>query len=345
MRVVFRVDCCPRMGMGHVMRCLAMAQGLAESGHQVFFFMTEDSLQFCRKRTDWVGEILTLPHLDKVLEPEWLVEQCVKLHADWLVLDGYHFEQTYRNGLKSHKFKLAVFDDINNSGALYADLVINGAPNAVLLDYATTAPRALLAIGQEYQVLRQEFLQANKNAWSERENLTLIFGGSDPKNLTIGLLKALSKHKPTMPITVITGAAYHALPELQNVISNSDLEINHLHDCQNMAKVLENTRLAISAAGGSQFELRACAVPTILVVVADNQMLAIKDAANQGWCKLAESHDLNAEKLTEQALSLWQKAEDLLVMHKMALLAPVIDGAKNIVQLMSEQAESRDANG
>lgn len=344
MRVAFRVDGSPSMGLGHLMRCMAMAQGLAESGHQVFFYVSEDSLQFCRERTDWVGEIFTLTHVDKVLEPEWLVEQCVKLHADWLMLDGYHFEQTYRLALKSHKFKLAVFDDINNSGALYADLVINGAPNAVLLDYATTAPRALLAIGQEYQVLRQEFLQANKKPWSERENLTLMFGGSDPKNLTIGLLKALNKRKPTMPITVITGAAYHALAELQNLISNSDLEITHLHDCQNMAEVLENTRLAISAAGGSQFELRACAVPTILVVVADNQLLASQDAAHQGWCQLATSHDLNAEKLAEQALSLWQQAQDLLAMHKMALLLPVIDGAKNIVQLMSEKAAARNAN-
>ena len=193
-------------------------------------------------------------------------------------------------------------------------------------------------------MLRQEFLQANRGRWSERKNLTLMFGGSDPKNLTISLLNALHKRNPTMPITVITGAAYNALPELQSLINNSDLAINHLHDCQNMAEVLENTRLAISAAGGSQFELRACAVPTILVVVADNQMLASQDAANQGWCLLAKSYDLNAEKLAEQSLALWQQAEDLHAMHKMALLLPVIDGAKNIVKLMSEKTAVRNAN-
>ncbi|WP_339724824.1 UDP-2,4-diacetamido-2,4,6-trideoxy-beta-L-altropyranose hydrolase [uncultured Paraglaciecola sp.] len=336
MRVAFRVEGNPNIGLGHLMRCMALAQGLVNSGHHVFFFMSDASQQFCRQRTDWLGDIIPLAELDKKAEPEWLVNQCGSLQADWLVLDGYQFDQAYRHSLQSIKFKLAVFDDINNSGALYADLVINGAPNTALLDYQSTAPNALLALGQDYQVLRQEFLQVNNNDWAERENLTLTFGGSDPKNLTIKLLNALQKLSLSMPITVITGAAYPSLLELKNVIKNSDLDINHLHDCQNMAQLLENTKLAISAAGGSQFELRACAVPAILVVVADNQLLASQEAAKQGWCQLANHEQVNADELAQQCLSLWQQPDLLHSMHKMAGLFPVVDGAKNIVKLMSE---------
>lgn len=336
MQVAFRVEGEPKIGLGHLMRCMALAQGLVKCGHQVFFFMSEGAQQFCSKRADWLAEIIPLAEMDKKAEPEWLVEQCSNVQADWLVLDGYQFDQAYRHALQSTKFKLAVFDDINNSGELYADLVINGAPNAALHHYQATAPDALLAIGQNYQVLRQEFLEVDKNNWAARENLTLMFGGSDPKNLTISLLKALKTLHPSMPINVITGAAYAGLPELKNVIQNSGLDIRHLHDCQNMAQVLENTKLAISAAGGSQFELRACAVPAVLVVVADNQIPASQSAANQGWCQLANNDEVNADKLAEQCLSIWQQADLLHSMHKMALLLPVVDGAKNISKLMSD---------
>tara|TARA_R110002153_G_scaffold136036_1_gene285809 strand:+ start:9439 stop:10476 length:1038 start_codon:yes stop_codon:yes gene_type:complete len=335
-RVVFRVEGEPSIGLGHVMRCMALAQSLVKCGHEVFFFMSQGSKHFCRNRTDWPAAILPITDMDKSLEPEWLVKQCTNLQADWLVLDGYQFDQAYRQSLQSNKFKFAVFDDMNNSGALYADMVINGAQNAGLNGYQLTAPKALLAIGRDYQVLRQEFLQLSNPKWSERNNLTIMFGASDPTKLTLLTLQSLHKVNASMPITIITGGAYDGLHELTDLIKNSNLHLTHHHDCQNMATVLTNTKLAISAAGGSQFELLACATPSILVVVADNQKNASQDAASQGWCQVVYSEDLSAHELVIQCLSLWQQPELLQSMHKKALQLPVVDGALNIVKLMSE---------
>jgi UDP-2,4-diacetamido-2,4,6-trideoxy-beta-L-altropyranose hydrolase len=342
MRVAFRVEGQPEIGLGHVMRCLALAQSLVTNGHEVFFFMSQRSEFFCRNRADWVGEILSITESDKLLEVDWIVKYCAELKVNWLVLDGYQFDQNYRHTLQSADCKLAVFDDMNNSGALYADLVINGAPNAAMHNYQLTAQNALLAIGQDYQVLRQEFLQSGNKDWQERKHLTLMFGGSDPKKLTLNVLQSLQKLSSTIPITVITGAAYDGLQDLVDLIKTSALYITHLHDCQNMASVLVKTKLALSAAGGSQFELLACAVPSILVVVAENQQGASQDAANKGWCKVFNGDDLNADYLAKQCISLWQQPELLGLMHQKALQFPVVDGAKNIVKLMSGQKFTSD---
>jgi UDP-2,4-diacetamido-2,4,6-trideoxy-beta-L-altropyranose hydrolase len=342
MRLVFRVEGEPNIGLGHVMRCMALAQSLVKYGHELFFFMSQRSQYFCCNRTDWLGTILPIAHIDKKAEPEWLAKQCLDLNADWLVLDGYQFDLEYRQSLQSNVFKLAVFDDMNNSGALYADMVINGALNASVHNYQLTAPKALLAIGQGYQVLRQEFLQLTNRQWSNRKHLTLMFGGSDPKKLTIKALQSLGKAKACMPIIVITGAAYDGLHDLTELIKISGLDITHLHDCQNMAAVLLNTKLALSAAGGSQFELLACATPSILVVVAENQTLASQGAASQGWCQVVNSDDLSADEWVKQCLSLWQQPELMRSMHTKALQFPVVDGAKKIVELMSEQKITSD---
>ena len=337
MRVVFRVEGEPSIGLGHVMRCMALAQSLVKYGHVVFFLMSQRSQHFCRNRADWIGTILPINDINKTAEPQWLAKQCTDLCADWLVLDGYDFDQAYRQPLQDNVFQLAVFDDLNNSAALHADMVINGAPNAGLHNYHLTAPKALLAIGQSYQVLRQEFLQSTNRKYSSRKNLTLMFGGSDPKNLTVKSLQSLGNANVEMPIIVITGAAYDGLSDLTHLIKNSELDITHLHDCQNMAAVLLNTQLALSAAGGSQFELLACATPSILVVVAENQKCASQDAASQGWCQVIDSDLLSVNEWVKQCLYLWQHSELLLTMHQKALLVPVVDGAKNIVELMSKQ--------
>ncbi|MCF2948133.1 UDP-2,4-diacetamido-2,4,6-trideoxy-beta-L-altropyranose hydrolase [Paraglaciecola aquimarina] len=358
MRIVFRVEGNLKIGLGHMMRCLALAQGLTREGHQVKFITSQASQEFCQKRNDWVGKCILIEDMPLKQEAQWLKAQCENLAADWLILDGYQFDQTYRQILSANRFKFAVFDDLNDSGQLHADLVINGANNAQQLNYLKSEPKAKLAIGSAYQVLRQEFLDLDRENWSQRKTLTLMFGGSDTYNLTLPVLQNLIQSNLTLPIVVVTGAAYSQLNKLSEVIQDAQQDISHIHDCQNMAEILLDTKLAVSAAGGSQFELLACATPAILVVVAKNQITATQHALTQAWCQVINNqvnndHELTDQEITdqelteqqisEQVISLWQQTELLHTMHSKALELPVPDGAKNIVNLMfNQQSQSVD---
>lgn len=342
MKVVFRVDGDPSIGLGHVMRCLALAQGLSAQGHSLVFMMSLASKQFCLAKLAGSvesAEIVTLPDMPLEQEPSWIQQQFEQLDVDWLVIDGYQFNAKYRKELRSSRVKLALFDDMNNSGRLDVDMVINGAQNAEALDYQATAENAFLAIGQSYQVLRQEFFEVDKDNWQNRDSLTLMFGGSDCANLTILVLQVLAQNSAKMPITVITGPAYTQLPELNKVITDSTLNITHLHDCQNMAEVMVRTKLAVSAAGGSQFELVACATPSLLVVVADNQKLASHASESQGWCVVIDSQAANEKQIVSQCLTLFQDTEKLQLMHQKALQQPVTNGAFNITKVLEQLSE------
>ncbi len=330
MRLIIRVEGNTRIGLGHVMRCLALAQALKASGHEVFFMMTDTTANFCVNRADWCADVINLPDMPLADEPSWLVEQCIRLKADWLILDGYQFDQAYKLALVNDAFKLALFDDLNDSGALPAQMIINGAHQAKYLNYLQSAPQAFLALGEQYQVLRQEFIQLADKSWKNRHGLSLMFGGSDPLNLTLSCLQTLEQAKANMPITVLTGSAYKNLAKLQAFIQHSNLTIQHLHDCQNMASVLRHSRLAISAAGSSQFELLACATPAILVVVAKNQMLATQHAAEQKWCQIQDFNQLDAQKIVQHGLTLWEQTEQLKQMHENALKLPVHNGGLNL---------------
>jgi UDP-2,4-diacetamido-2,4,6-trideoxy-beta-L-altropyranose hydrolase len=339
-KVLFRVEGNHAIGLGHIMRCLALAQSLVAQRHEVIFAISERSLPLCQSRVVILGKVVTLPNSCSDSEAQWLTKQCEDLAVDWLVLDGYEFQQDYRFALRSAVFKLAVFDDINDSGALYADLVINGAPNAELINYQQTAANAVLAVGEYYRILRPEFLQLADKSWSGRNCMTLMFGGSDPLNLTLSLLNLLEKSALSMPIVVITGAAYGHLANLEKWLTTSTLAIQHLHDCQNMAEVLSKTCLAVSAAGGAQFELLACATPAILLVTAKNQLFASQQAAQQGWCEVINLEQTSITALAEQCINLWQQPQKLQHMHQQALTLTTHDGAKHIVELMAQDLVS-----
>jgi UDP-2,4-diacetamido-2,4,6-trideoxy-beta-L-altropyranose hydrolase len=339
-KVLFRVEGNHAIGLGHIMRCLALAQSMVAQRHEVIFAISERSLPLCQSRVVVLGKVLILPTSCGDSEVQWLTKQCEKLAVDWLVLDGYEFQQDYRFALRSAVFKLAVFDDTNDTGALHADLVINGAPNAELINYQQTAANAVLAVGEYYRILRPEFLQLAEKSWSGRDCMTLMFGGSDPLNLTMSLLNLLAKSPLSMPIVVITGAAYGHLANLEKWLTTSTLAIQHLHDCQHMAEILSKTRLAVSAAGGAQFELLACATPAILLVTAKNQLFASQQAAQQGWCEVINLEQTSITALAEQCINLWQQPQKLQNMHQQALTLTTHDGAKHIVELMAQDLVS-----
>ena len=87
-----------------------------------------------------------------------------------------------------------------------------------------------------------------------------------------------------------------------------------------MAPIWLDTRLAISAAGGSQFELAACATPSVLVVVADNQVASSENAAKEGWAKVHYFDSKNREginSIINDITTLWQNPKQISTMHEL----------------------------
>lgn len=340
-RVYFRVNAGKQIGLGHLMRCQALAQALAqaldEQGVDCLFLVNPEAEPFCRSRHDWVGRIQIIPtDLEIQQEPAWIAAFLNARSTEALVLDGYQFSADYRAALKQNHIPLVLFDDNNDSGPLHGDMVINGASNAAALQYDLTAPQAELCLGAEYRILRQEFIVKPEVSWSKRNSLTLVFGGSDVLGLTLNILRELDKRQVTFPVRVMTGAAYSQHQQLNSLIHQSHLAIQHLADCQQVADIFCHSRLVVSAAGGTQFELLACHTPSVLIAVAENQLNATEQAAGQGWCEWKNfTVEQNITGLVDRLCELWGDEKRLSEMHQKTRLYADLDGANRVIERLS----------
>lgn len=342
MNILFRVDASASMGMGHLMRCLALAQGLASKQHAIQFLVNKQTQEYCLSRKDWQGELIVLPESDDLLQQaRCLCAYLADMQPDILVLDGYQFNQGYRSILAKSDIPLVLFDDNNNSGDLHADMVINSAANADKLGYDATASNAKYCLGSDYRILRQEFsgpdIQQAAKQWNNRQALSILMGGSDPDNATLQLLQQLQEKPFSAPIEVATGGAYAFAEQLENFKADTRLNITHHKNCQEIAELFVRSKLVISAAGGTQFELLACGAPAILLVVADNQVNATQQAVNQGWC---QSYDLRDDDclsvVVAKTLSLWSDDAVLESMHQKANMNADVSGTKRVVNAIEK---------
>ncbi|MCV2885459.1 UDP-2,4-diacetamido-2,4,6-trideoxy-beta-L-altropyranose hydrolase [Aestuariibacter sp. AA17] len=345
--VLFRVDASSQIGLGHLLRCLALAQAFDSASYRVTFIVNEAAYAVCQSREDWVGSRVIIPSefADSDTQELAWIENFIQIHAvDIAVIDGYHFGECFREVFRQLCKLVVAFDDMNCLHALFCDVVINAAPMAFQLNYDNTAPTATQCLGASYRVMRREFAEIRALPISKRQALTIIMGGSDPKGLTIPLLNAMNAYPIHFPVNVITGAAYPNQSELLRVLEGLSFDVSHYHDLQRVAALFNQSRLVISAAGSSQFELQTCGTPSHLLVVADNQLLATQSAQEEGWARV---HDLSVvndsamiaqcEKIVESVLCDFNDYEQLTRMHELALRYADNEGATRVVKAIEQK--------
>ncbi|MFC3095076.1 UDP-2,4-diacetamido-2,4,6-trideoxy-beta-L-altropyranose hydrolase [Alteromonas sediminis] len=306
MHIAFIVQASESIGIGHLMRCLAFAQHLVKVGHKASFLLDGPSIEIARSRQDWDGHIIPFDYAQLNQELEAMIAESSTV-IDWFVVDGYQFCSSLLQMLNKHEYKVALFDDGVRSSFEGATAVIDSSRPQV-------QGEEHFLFGAAFRLLRQEFTEQYCLPVKKRTTLTVSFGGSDPFSLTLPILKALEATTKFSEVTVVIGPGNRDTMAIEHFSEQSKMKLHCLHNAQNMASVWSNARLAISAAGGSQFELAVCETPSLLVVVADNQKQASRIAEQEGWAKtfvLNRNKDELVEAIADEALSLWFTEERL----------------------------------
>lgn len=265
--LIVRADASVRWGTGHVMRCLALAQAWQDLGGRALFLMAET--------TDAVGQYLRLQGIEVVSvagEPaghddvQQLKQAATRHGAEWVILDGYHFDANYQHELKSDPLKLLWVDDQGTRGCT-ADLVLNQNSNAHESMYPERGSYTRLLLGTSYVLLRRQFLAAcrqKREIPSRAQRLLITMGGSDPDNLTALAMQALRFVKTAgLRSIIVAGASNPHFDDLQRSASAAGDAIELRSATSSMPELMQAADMALIAGGGTLWELLFMGCPVL----------------------------------------------------------------------------------
>lgn len=296
-RFVFRTDASLAIGTGHVMRCLTLADALQQAGAQCRFI--------CRDLPGHMADRIAARGLDATLLPapdgpapagppdhaEWAgvtwerdaAETAARLvpAPDWLVMDHYAFDRRWQDAARPAGTKLLVLDDLADRPHA-ADLLLDQNFGRQAADYDGLLPAGTKVIaGPNFALLRPEFAQARDATLTARHSrpmrhLLIAMGGIDLPDVSSRVLAALPDAglPDDLRITVVMGAAAPALNRVRAAAATLSWPCEVAVNVTDMARLMADADLAIGAVGGTTWERCALGLPTLMVVIADNQAAA-----------------------------------------------------------------------
>ncbi|RSK43528.1 UDP-2,4-diacetamido-2,4,6-trideoxy-beta-L-altropyranose hydrolase [Hymenobacter perfusus] len=269
-RILFRTDGNSLIGLGHLTRCLALADMLA-SDFVCTFALREPSATVEAQVQQAGFTVLHVPlGLTLTDEPDWLRAQIST--PDILVLDGYHFTPSYQQQLKQHRQAVVYLDDLV-SHYMWADVVLNQAGGISASSYRHE-PGTQLCLGPAYALLRRPFRESAtlpRNA-PDTNRVFLNMGGADPENHTLAALKQVLQWLPQHRFEVVTGSAYPHQATLQAATQDwPNVQLHHNLTAEQMAVMLQRCGIYICPPSGIAYECCAVGGLVLLHLIADNQ--------------------------------------------------------------------------
>ncbi|UOQ51073.1 UDP-2,4-diacetamido-2,4,6-trideoxy-beta-L-altropyranose hydrolase [Hymenobacter cellulosivorans] len=214
MRLLFRADGNATIGLGHVVRSLALVD-MVRTVAPCWFAIQNPSAAIRELLGQAQVTLLELPVQPIAQEAAYLAAQVQP--NDVVVLDGYSFDTAYQHTLQTSGCRLVVIDDLR-AWPSAADLIINHSPGVTPAMYQARA-ETRFCLGPDYSLLRAPFLAGFRLPAppTPAEKVLICFGGADPLQLTSRFLAALLPVEAVAEIGVITGSAFPHTPQLQEL--------------------------------------------------------------------------------------------------------------------------------
>ena len=249
MRIVFRTEGNHAQGMGDLMGSLALADEYAKQSDDLLFVISggDEAIAAIAGRGYRHQTAATFGDEQEVLR---------SFRPDVIIVNKLNNDPAYIKSLKELAGLVVTMDDAGE-GARHADLRVNPLYH---VPEAVTDP--------QYVALRSEFQEFHKQAKairSEVRELLVTQGGSDTYGFAPRILRSLESMTIRPRCTVVVGPAFRHETELRQAVAASTLDLTVARNARNMAELMWNADLAITAAGLSMFELLCVGTPSLVV--------------------------------------------------------------------------------
>ncbi len=327
MKVAFRCDASAEMGMGHLMRCLTLADELRQRGAEALFIIAPNSVHH-RAMIETRGFPSAILDVESQSVPDHRHDDPPMAHWlpwgwkadadatrsifggqkwDWIVADHYAIDHRWHESLRASGSRILAIDDTADRD-MAADVLLdhNASATAALYRPRLVRPTTLL-LGPAYALIRPENAAFRKDPSRQGQlgRIIVTFGGATSPALYRSVAQALAT-LPIRPLDIeLIGIGDPEARAEIVAISDDTLTVSAYGLVNDMPARYASADLCIGAAGVSALERALIGIPSLTYVTAANQRLAIEALVQAGAIVgMGDIRDFSAPALVDRVLGL-----------------------------------------
>jgi len=308
---LIRADGNAKIGAGHLMRCLTIADALAEllsSKEEIFFVCADEPSGDMVRKFGFLVKVLNTDYRDMESElPKWQemfgqAEMQGKAESVILV-DSYFVTDAYLRQLGEYG-RVFFLDDLQQH-AYPVDGVINYNAFAEESVYGELykGTRTECIVGSAYVPIRQQFLKPCYQVGETVENVLITTGGGDVDNIAGKMLQTI--YRKGICFHLVTGRYNPHMEELKKMEQEMPGVRIH-HDVSDMASLMAECDIAVTAGGTTIYELATVGVPFLCFSYAENQEALTKYIGTHGIAGFLGAYHLEKGEVLKRLKSLFE---------------------------------------
>lgn len=306
---MFVADAGPEVGGGHVMRCLTLAQALTRRGAECAFVESRAAAPILR-RFGWPAQ--TLLAIADASDLAGLIAHAEafaeRFDPQAVVVDHYGAAAAEEARLGVGLRTIVVIDDLadrRHDASLLVDPGYGRRPEAYR---ALTPETATVLTGPAHALVRPDFGAARQRALGRRakhgpvRRALVALGLTDVGGATARVVRALADVVGDVRLDLVLGSDAPSLPELR-AAATSDRRLHLWVDTAEMASLMADADIAIGAGGSSTWERATVGLPSVTLILADNQRAMVEQMAAAGFTLALDAADPDFETQLRRAWS------------------------------------------
>jgi UDP-2,4-diacetamido-2,4,6-trideoxy-beta-L-altropyranose hydrolase len=281
--VMFRCDAGADHGLGHLSRCVAIADAVSERGGIARFYVhADEGMRAFAGTHDWRATASDAGAADDLA---FMQDELKRTPDSVVVVDNKHVSKDYVGALQSVRPVAQIVDGDPRESA--ADVVINNHPGA-----ETFEGQGMFLLGPAYNTVRPGYFAAAQK--KDRQAVLVSMGGEDPGNHTAWVLRNLGDLFAGRPVIVVIGPA-HPDPDAAEKAAKEVAGAEIHHAPRDLVALAERSEIAISAGGTTCYELAAAGIATAVIATEPHQRALIAPLAERGALLPLGGADLSIE--------------------------------------------------
>ena len=282
--IFIRVDSSTKIGYGHFMRCMALADTLQKNFEINFITRSLEGSLISDIQKKGFGIFRFYSNSEKINEKNDAQKtiSLIKKHSgpkNILIVDNYQLSKKWETDVKPFVHKLIVIDDLSNRSHNCDLLIDQNLHTKVNGLYKGLIPsNCIKLIGPKFSMIRKKFRMLKKSVKPRTfpiKKILVSFGGSDTANQTLIALNSIKKMNRKIDVDVVVGKANKCKKTLK-IFCNRNNHFTYHEQIDNIADLMLSSDLSIGSSGSTTWERCCLGLPAIVSISSNDQ----RDIAN-----------------------------------------------------------------